>query len=75
MEHLQKTPHAIGDLQGCCSPLQTLLAALPANAPLRFVGDLINRGPESLATLRQVIFARPAVHAPSWATTTSTYWP
>ena len=40
MEHLQKTPHAIGDLQGCCSPLQTLLAALPANAPLRFVGDL-----------------------------------
>lgn len=32
-----------------------MLAALPANAPLRFVGDLINRGPDSLATLRQVI--------------------
>ena len=47
--------HAIGDLQGCCAPLQSLLAALPANAPLRFVGDLINRGPDSLSTLRQVI--------------------
>ena len=34
-------PHAIGDLQGCCSPLHSLLAALPPNAPLRFVGDLI----------------------------------
>ncbi|ARU22396.1 symmetrical bis(5'-nucleosyl)-tetraphosphatase [Ralstonia nicotianae] len=48
-------PHAIGDLQGCCSPLQTLLTALPANAPLRFVGDLVNRGPDSLGTLRRVI--------------------
>ncbi|CAG2151469.1 Bis(5'-nucleosyl)-tetraphosphatase, symmetrical [Ralstonia mannitolilytica] len=48
-------PHAIGDLQGCCSPLQALLAALPPDTPLRFVGDLINRGPDSLATLRQVI--------------------
>ena len=48
-------PHAIGDLQGCCAPLQSLLTALPANTPLRFVGDLINRGPDSLATLRHVI--------------------
>ena len=55
MKVVANPPHAIGDLQGCCSPLQSLLAALPTNAPLRFVGDLINRGPDSLATLRRVI--------------------
>ncbi|WP_454722571.1 MULTISPECIES: symmetrical bis(5'-nucleosyl)-tetraphosphatase [Cupriavidus] len=45
---------AIGDLQGCAGSLDELLASLPANSTLRFVGDLINRGPASLRTLRTV---------------------
>jgi bis(5'-nucleosyl)-tetraphosphatase (symmetrical) len=45
---------AIGDLQGCLDPLRALLAQIPADDPLIFVGDLVNRGPQSLATLRFV---------------------
>jgi len=50
-------PLAFGDLQGCRTPFQRLLAkaAPPADAPLWFAGDLINRGTESLATLRDII--------------------
>src|ERR1700730_5413672 len=49
-------PFAFGDLQGCHDPFMRLLGRLPANAetPLWFVGDLVNRGPDSLATLREV---------------------
>jgi len=47
-------PYAIGDLQGCAPSLAPLLAQLPPAAPLRFVGDLVNRGPASLDTLRTV---------------------
>lgn len=45
---------AIGDLQGCCDPLRALLARIPPDERLIFVGDLVNRGPQSLATLRAV---------------------
>ncbi len=50
-------PIAFGDLQGCHAPFLELLARLaPADdTPLWFAGDLVNRGPASLATLRQVI--------------------
>ncbi|MFD1557804.1 symmetrical bis(5'-nucleosyl)-tetraphosphatase [Paraburkholderia silviterrae] len=50
-------PFAIGDLQGCRGALQALLAKInPApDTPLWFAGDMINRGAESLATLRDVI--------------------
>lgn len=48
------TPYAVGDLQGCAPSLDTLLSRLPAETPLRFVGDLINRGPASLQTLRTI---------------------
>jgi len=50
-------PLAFGDLQGCHSPFRELLAkAAPSDGtPLWFAGDLINRGPASLATLRDVI--------------------
>lgn len=50
-------PLAFGDLQGCRTPFQQLLAkaAPPAGTPLWFAGDLINRGAESLATLRDII--------------------
>jgi len=49
------TPIAIGDLQGCAPSLLELLEHLPHDAPLRFVGDLVNRGPASLETLRTII--------------------
>jgi len=47
-------PFAIGDPQGCAQSLAPLLAQLPGEAPLRFAGDLVNRGPASLQTLRMV---------------------
>jgi bis(5'-nucleosyl)-tetraphosphatase (symmetrical) len=50
-------PLAFGDLQGCREPFRRLLAkAAPTDdTPLWFAGDIVNRGPESLATLRDLI--------------------
>jgi bis(5'-nucleosyl)-tetraphosphatase (symmetrical) len=61
-------PFAIGDLQGCSGALERLLVLIEeddrrqigagrtgAASPLWFVGDLVNRGPGSAATLRQLM--------------------
>jgi bis(5'-nucleosyl)-tetraphosphatase (symmetrical) len=46
---------AIGDIQGCLLSLENLLQALPdpqAHQQLVLLGDLVNRGPDSLGVLR-----------------------
>jgi len=48
------TSYAIGDLQGCAGSFDQLLDKLPSNSRLRIVGDLVNRGPASVETLRTV---------------------
>lgn len=49
------TTYVVGDLQGCLQPLKCLLNDVgfnPQHDVLWSTGDLINRGPESLETLR-----------------------
>jgi bis(5'-nucleosyl)-tetraphosphatase (symmetrical) len=47
--------YLIGDIQGCCDALQHLLMKIdfsPSRDHLYALGDLVNRGPESLRTLQ-----------------------
>ncbi len=49
--------YAIGDLQGCCQQMTALLARIHTQSPdaeILFAGDVVNRGPKSLETLRKV---------------------
>lgn len=48
------TTYVVGDIQGCLQPLQQLLdnVAFGSEDQLWSVGDLVNRGPQSLETLR-----------------------
>jgi bis(5'-nucleosyl)-tetraphosphatase (symmetrical) len=57
--------YLIGDLQGCDAPLGRLLAAVdfsPSRDTLFLLGDLVNRGPESLAVLRRLSALGDAAH-------------
>jgi bis(5'-nucleosyl)-tetraphosphatase (symmetrical) len=49
--------YLVGDLQGCGEALDRLLVTLgfsPSRDHACFLGDLVNRGPASLATLRRL---------------------
>jgi bis(5'-nucleosyl)-tetraphosphatase (symmetrical) len=49
--------YLIGDLQGCNEPLQRLLRSVdfsPSRDTLYLLGDLVNRGPDSLGVLRSL---------------------
>ena len=58
--------YAVGDIQGCLKPLKTLLNKLhfsPQTDRLWIAGDMVNRGPHSLETLRFIYHIRHAVVA------------
>lgn len=49
--------YLVGDLQGCCDAFDRLLAAIgfsPSRDHVFVLGDLVNRGPASLATLQRL---------------------
>ncbi|MBL8315055.1 MAG: symmetrical bis(5'-nucleosyl)-tetraphosphatase [Rubrivivax sp.] len=49
--------HLIGDLQGCAQALEQMLAAIgfsPSRDRIVVLGDLVNRGPQSLQVLRRL---------------------
>lgn len=49
--------YLVGDLQGCCDPLERLLQTIdfsPSRDHLYVLGDLVNRGPDSLGVLRRL---------------------
>ena len=57
--------YAIGDIQGCFDVFQKLLAEIgfsPSRDILWLTGDIVNRGPQSLATLRFVMQNEECMH-------------
>jgi len=49
--------HLIGDVQGCCDALERLLAEIgfsPSRDRIVVLGDLVNRGPQSLRVLQRL---------------------
>ena len=50
--------YCIGDLQGCLSPFERLLETIdfsPSRDTVYLLGDLVNRGPDSLGVLRRLM--------------------
>lgn len=57
--------YMIGDLQGCDEALGRLLNTIdfsPSRDTLALLGDLVNRGPDSLAVLRRMVALEGAAH-------------
>ena len=57
--------YLIGDVQGCDSALQRLLDTIdfsPSRDTLYLLGDLVNRGPESLQVLRRLMALGTSAH-------------
>lgn len=54
-EELDVKTYAIGDVHGCFDTLEKLLQQIPNESRLIFIGDIINRGPKSLETIRTVM--------------------
>jgi bis(5'-nucleosyl)-tetraphosphatase (symmetrical) len=55
---LSMSLYLIGDLQGCNEPFQKLLSRIgfsPSRDTLYLLGDLVNRGPDSLGVLRSLV--------------------
>lgn len=46
--------YAVGDVQGCAPSLKALVKKLPKQSKMIYLGDLVNRGPDSLGALRQL---------------------
>lgn len=46
--------YAVGDVQGCAPSLKALIKKLPKKSKMIFLGDLVNRGPDSLGALRKL---------------------
>lgn len=56
--------YVIGDIQGCALSFNALLRAIdfhPSRDRLWLTGDLVNRGPQSLAVLQQLVALQDAV--------------
>ncbi|MDP2407092.1 MAG: metallophosphoesterase, partial [Hydrogenophaga sp.] len=57
--------YMIGDVQGCDEALGRLLDEIgfsPSRDTLVLLGDLVNRGPDSLAVLRRLMALEGAAH-------------
>src|SRR5688572_4296856 len=55
--------YLVGDIQGCCDALDQLVANLqfsPSRDTMWVLGDMVNRGPKSLQTLRRLRDMGPA---------------
>ena len=55
--------YAVGDVQGCAPSLKALVKKLPKKSKMIFLGDLVNRGPDSLGALRQLKSLQETGHA------------
>jgi bis(5'-nucleosyl)-tetraphosphatase (symmetrical) len=55
--------YAVGDVQGCAPSLKALVKKLPKKSKMIFLGDLVNRGPDSLGALRKLKSLQEAGHA------------
>jgi bis(5'-nucleosyl)-tetraphosphatase (symmetrical) len=55
--------YAVGDVQGCAPSLKALVKKLPKKSKMIFLGDLVNRGPDSLGALRTLKSLQEAGHA------------